>query len=263
MGSNAEPEESRTIQSVERTLEILEALKQLNGARLSELSELTGMSHSSIHHYLMSLQKHGYVVKYGNTYDVSVRFFSLGGYARHRRKIYQDSRDRINDLAAETGETARLVIEHDGHCITVYQTTDEGADQSQTYAGFEESPHSTAAGKAILAELSREEVESIVEYHGLPARTENTIVDEDELYEELERVRSNGYAVDDQECFEGLFCIADSVRTSDGNVLGAISVSAPVDRIDRQEFLEEVTPLLNNTTGVLEISHTYSYWEDN
>ena len=157
----------------------------------------------------------------------------------------------------------RSVIEHDGHCITVYQATDEGVDQSQTYAGFEESPHSTAAGKAILAELSREEVESIVEYHGLPARTENTIVDEDELYEELERVRSNGYAVDDQECFEGLFCIADSVRTSDGNVLGAISVSAPVDRIDRQEFLEEVTPLLNNTTGVLEISHTYSYWEDN
>lgn len=262
MASRSDGDGSRTIQSVEKTLHLLEALKELNGAGVSELAERVDMSPGSVHHYLMSLQKHGYVVKHENQYYVSVRFFSLGGYARHRRELYRNSRNKINELAVQTGETARLVVEHQGHCITLYQTTGPDTPQVETYAGFEEPPHSTAAGKAILAELPDERVERIIDYHGLQAKTENTITDEAELYDELERVRSRGYAVDDEESFEGLFCIADSIRASDGSVLGAISVSAKTANIDREEFLEDVPPLLSNTTGVLEISHTYSYWED-
>lgn len=263
MAPNGDPSESRTIKSVEKTVEILEGLKRLDGARLSELSDYVGMSHGSVHHYLMSLQKGGYIVKHGNKYDLSIRFFSLGGYARQKQQLYRESRSRINELASQTGETVRLVIEHEGHCITIYQASGAEDDQSQTYAGFEEFPHSSAAGKAILAELPDERIEAIVDARGLPQRTEHTIVDRDELYEELETVRSRGYAIDDRECFDGLFCIAESIKSSNEEVLGAISVSTSVHRLDRDAFLETVPPLLSNTTGVLEISHTYSYWEDN
>lgn len=109
--------------------------------------------------------------------------------------------------------------------------------------------------------MPAERVAAILDSHGLPRRTEHTITDETALYDELERVMSRGYASDDEECFEGLFCIAESIRSSESEVLGAISVSAPTEDLDREAVLEQVPPLLSNSTGVLEISQTYSYWE--
>lgn len=260
MANTTPGDESRTIKSVEKTLHILEALKRLDGAGISELAGAVNMSHGSVHHHLMSLQKHGYVVKHNNEYFVGIRFFSLGGYARQKQELYRESREKIDELANQTTETARLVVEHRGHCITLYQSSVPTSTAS-IYTGFEERPHSTAAGKAILAAHPPDRVDEILEYHGLPERTENTITDEFELRAELETVRNRGYAVDNEECVEGLFCIADSIATPDGTVLGAISVSAPVDRIDTDGFVDEIAPLINNATGVLEISHTYHPWE--
>lgn len=254
--------ESRTIKSVEKTFRLLEALKRADGAGITELSELVPMSRGSIHHYLASLEKHGYVTKRGDRYYVDVRFLALGGYARRHEKLYHESRSKIDELAEETGATSRLVVERQGHCITIYQTSSLDETDVDTYEGFEEAPHTTAAGKAILAELPHSNVEALVEYHGLHARTSNTITDEEELYSVLETVRSRGYAVDDEECFEGVLCVADAITTSDGAVHGALSVSAQVADIDRAEFLESVPPLLNNATGVVEISHTYSGWDN-
>jgi DNA-binding IclR family transcriptional regulator len=94
----------------------------------------------------------------------------------------------------------------------------------------------------------------------MTARTQHTITDEDRLYEELETVRSAGHAVDDEECFEGWFCVADSIVTPDDSVVGAISVSAPIHRIDPESFVDETAPRLTNVTGVLGINHTYSRW---
>jgi DNA-binding IclR family transcriptional regulator len=253
---------SRTIKSVEKTLAVLEALKETGGAGVTALSERVDMSPGSIHHYLASLEKHGYVTKRDGAYYVGARFLSLGGHARQQLAIYNESREKIDELATETGETARLVGNCQGHFLTLYQHSDRPGRATNTYEGFEEAPHSTAAGKAILAALPTETAEEIVAYHGLPSRTENTITDPAELDAELERVRSRGFAVDDEECFEGVLCLADSITTSNGAVHGAISVSAPVERIDRESFVDSTAPLLSNATGVVGISQTYSGWDE-
>jgi DNA-binding IclR family transcriptional regulator len=261
MGATEVDSDARTLRSVENTFRILEALKATDGAGLTELAELVDMSHSSVHHYLTTLRERGYVVKRDTEYDLGIRFFSLGGYTRHRQDLYSESREKVNELAAETGETARLVVEHRGHCITLYQSSEAETTTPNTYAGFEEKPHSTGAGKAILAALPEDRASRILAYHEMTERTEHTITDEARMFRELERVRKQGYAVDDEECFEGWFCVADSITTPDGSVLGAISVSAPVHRIDPERFTDETVPLLNNATGVLGINHTYSQWE--
>lgn len=260
MSADSQSGDERTLKSVENTFQILEALKRLEGAGLSELAEIVGISHSSVYHYLLTLQKQGYVVKHDKEYFLGVRFFSLGGYIRHKQDVYRESREKINELAAETGETARLVVEHQGHCITLYQASEAETTSPNTYAGFEEKPHSTSAGKAILAALPPDRAEELLDFHELTARTDHTITDRDVLARELETIRSQGYAVDDEECFEGWFCVADSIVTPDNSVVGAISVSAPVHRIDRDSFMDETVPLLTNATGVLGINHTYSHW---
>lgn len=260
MATESQSDRTRTLKSVENTFRILEALKRTDGAGLSELADIVGISHSSVYHYLMTLQEEGYVVKRDKEYFLGVRFFSLGGYARQRQDVYSEAREKVNEIAAETGETARLVVEHQGHCITLYQATEAETTTPNTYAGFEEKPHSTAAGKAILAALPAERAAQLLTLHEMTARTEHTITDEDRLYEELETAREQGYAVDDQECFEGWFCVADSIVTPDDAVIGAISVSAPVHRVDPESFTDETVPLLTNATGVLGINHTYSHW---
>jgi len=261
MTDQEQGDEDRTLKSVENTFEILQTLKRVDGAGLSELAELVDMSHSSVYHYLLTLQKQGYVIKHDKEYFLGVRLFSLGGYARQNQDLYSESRKKVNELAHQTGETARLIIEYQGHCITLYQSSEAETTTPDTYAGFSSKPHSTSAGKAILAAVPAEKAERLLGAHELTERTDNTITDKEKLYRELEAIRSQGFAIDDEECFEGWFCVADSITTPDGTVLGAISVSAPKHRIDPEPFADETVPLLNNATGVLGINHTYSKWE--
>jgi DNA-binding IclR family transcriptional regulator len=119
MNADIQTDKTRTLNSVENTFQILEALKRTDGAGLSELADIVGMSHSSVYHYLLTLMGLGYVVKHDKQYFLGLRFFSLGGYVRHQQDVYSEAREKVNELAVETGETARLVVEHQGHCITL------------------------------------------------------------------------------------------------------------------------------------------------
>lgn len=261
---NGVAEESRRIGSVDKALRILTFLKKRGGATVTEVADELGMTAGSVHPYLMSLVGEGFVTKRGDQYALSIRFLSLGGFVRRQNRLFRIARESIDQLARDTDATARLVVEHDGYAITMYQSTapEIPPTATHTYEGFEESMHSTAAGKAMLAELSRERVECIIERRGLSERTPRTITDEDELAAELKRVRSQGYAVDDRECFDDIICLSDSIVTPDGTLLGAVSVSARADRVDRHAFVAETQDHLHDVTGVIEIEYVYSTWDE-
>jgi IclR family acetate operon transcriptional repressor len=91
--------------------------------------------------------------------------------------------------------------------------------------GRRELPHVSAAGKAILACLPEAEVRRIVAETGLPRRTRNTITDVEDLVRDLAVISKRGYALDDEEDDEGVFCIAAAFRSMDGSPLGAISIT--------------------------------------
>lgn len=252
----------RTIGAVEKTFRILEVLKERDGARLTELAESVDMSHSSVHHYLATLRESGYVVKRDETYDVGVRFLTLGGYARNKERLYRIAKEKVDELAVELDGTARLVVESNGVGITFYQATPRATREPNTYEGFEEDLHATAAGKAILAELPAERVADIVDDEELTEHTANTITDRGELLDELETIREQDYAYDEEEVFEDVTCIASSIMGSDGSVLGAISVSVTTSTVDVDQFLSEIPPALQNATGTIGINYTYSSWQD-
>jgi DNA-binding IclR family transcriptional regulator len=219
------------------------------------------MSHSSVHHYLATLRQYGYVVKTDNTYDVGPRFLTLGGYARNQNQLYRLAKQKVDELAAELGGTTRLVVESHGVGITFYQATPRSVTEPKTYEGYEDDLHATAAGKAILAEHPPERVEELLG-NDLPEHTESTITDRDELLAELEQIREQDYAHDDEEVFEGVTCIASSIVASDRRVLGAISVSVPTGDIDEETFRSKIPPALQNATGTIGINHTYSSWQN-
>jgi DNA-binding IclR family transcriptional regulator len=105
--------------------------------------------------------------------------------------------------------------------------------------------HSSATGKAILATYSEEKVNEVIDEWGLPAQTKNTITDRDELFTELEEIRSRGYAINDQEITEGLYSVGAVVREPDGSILGGISVGGPAYRLSQDTIEKAARPLLD------------------
>jgi len=97
--------------------------------------------------------------------------------------------------------------------------------------GIQRHLHSTAAGKAILAEMPEQRVMDIISEHELPAETEHTITDPDSLVEELDEIREHGIAYNDEESVEGLRAVGVPVRGSNGIAIGALSVSGPSNRL--------------------------------
>ena len=250
---------SRTIGSVETSFRILEEIRRRNGAGVTELAEALDLSKSAVHHHVATLAQHNYLAKMDGRYRVGLRLLTFGGHARREEELFTAGRDDADRLARTTGETARLIIENTGYGLTLYQATGENADDPPTHTGTMEHLHSTAAGKAFLAALPREEVGAIVDQGGLKRFTPNTIVDREALYDELASIRSEGFAFDDEEQFEGVRCVATTITDDGDDLLGAVSVSAPVERMDDRRFRTGIPDALRGVSNAVERVDDYRF----
>jgi len=118
--------------------------------------------------------------------------------------------------------------------------------------------HQTAAGKAILSRLPRERVVDIVEEWGLPAATENTTTDREELLEELDAVADRGVAFNDEEQLDGVKAVGVPVDGADGRVAGAFSVASPANRMTEDRFTEEIPKILLGVANEFELENAMS-----
>jgi DNA-binding IclR family transcriptional regulator len=233
---------TRTVKATERSLTIVETLQRLNGARVTELAEELDVSKSTAFNHLATLQRRGYVVMEGDEYHLGLRFSNLGEYARNRKQSYVWARELADYLEERTNLESAFVVEENGRGMYLKSETGEMTDPNiHPQVGSRLYLHATASGKAILAELSREEVEWIADRWGLPAQTDNTITEVDELLDELATVRRRGYAINEGENSEGVRAVAVSVDGPDGTLLGAVSVSGPSYRMSGQ-WLEDELP---------------------
>ncbi|GCF15956.1 IclR family transcriptional regulator [Haloarcula mannanilytica] len=262
MTNSSGKRERKTIQSVETALEILEVIREKEIAGVTEIADEFGRSKSTVHHYLATLEEHGYLERSDGKYQLGLRFLTLGGKVREQEQLYHLGKSDVDKLARETGEKARLIVERDGYGITLYQSSGNAIEDTPTHVGSIEELYCTAAGKAFLAELPDEEVSTYLGEKTMHAYTQNTITDPEELRDQLEAIRSRGIAFDDEERYDGIRCVASSIVSSDDTLLGALSVSAPVDRVSDERFRSEIPDLLQNIVGVVEINTTYSRWED-
>lgn len=247
------------LRTTENTIRVVKTLKDLDRAGVTELANELEMSKSTVHDHLATLKKHNYVTSYDDgTYELGLGFFEIGEYARKRRKIYEIAKPEVQALAGETGELANLMVEEHGRGVYLYRARGENAVTLDTHTGKRRYLHNTALGKAILAHLPESRVDEILDQHGLPAATKNTITDRDLLKKKLETIRDNGIAYCGQERVEGLQCVAAPILSNDDRVLGAVSVAAPTTRMKGERFEEEIPELVLQAANVIEINVTYS-----
>jgi DNA-binding IclR family transcriptional regulator len=246
----------RRLKTVDDATAIIRALSRLDGAGVTELSDYLDISKSSVHSHLATLRNAGFLVKEGDDYRLSYEFLLLGEYIRSSTPLYEFGKSKANDLAAETGHYAHLYVEEMGLGINIYeaQGARAGNYEYQSLKLQQREPlHVTASGKAVLAHLSAERVDEIVEEHGLERYTENTITDEEALFDELERIREQGYAVNDEEEVDGFRAVAAPIRVEGDRVLGSISVSGPRTQLSGDSFTEELPERVLNASNLIQI----------
>jgi DNA-binding IclR family transcriptional regulator len=254
----ADQQNPNAVKTAQTTFAILEELKQRNEATVTELTDTFDLSKSSIHNYLSTLEQDGYIVKEDKTYRIGLRLLDLGGHALHRERIYDIAKDEVTALAEETGELANLLVEQDGRGIYLHRAHGADAVKTDSYIGQRVYLHNTALGNAILAHLPSARINEIIDQHGMPATTENTITDRDDLFTRLERVREEDVAFDDEARVKGLRCVAVPIVNNNDTVEGAISVSGPTSRFQDQRFREELPAKLKSVANVIELNITYT-----
>lgn len=252
-----------TVATTQLSLDILDTVSRLNGARLPDIVEELDVAKSTAHKHLTTLLENGYLVKTDDTYRIGLKFLNLGERARTRWPGFQHIEEAVAELTERTDEECDFVAPDRGRIITIAESyhkwvkygSDSGDDSSKDYRAHTGSyyhMHATASGLAILASYSDERVKEIADRWGLPARTEHTITTREELHEELEAIRDRGYAVDDQGYTEGMRSVGKAVHGTDDSVVGALSVSGPAYRVDGRVLEREIPNALTDVVADLE-----------
>lgn len=244
--------ERRSVQSVERALDLLEGLAGADGeTSITALAARTGLHVSTAHRILATLLRRGYVRQNPDTsrYYAGAKLAALTEGRSRFGELRLRARGLLRTLAETTRETANLSVLDDN--AAVYLETAPGPQMVRlfTTVGNRVPLHATGAGKALLAWLPAPRRETILETIELRQHTAHTISDTGALRRALEEIRERGYAVDDEEFDDGVRCVAVAVGPI-GAPLAALSVSGPANRLGRPR-LGELAPVLRRAAQEL------------
>lgn len=245
----------RRIKTTDTVTGIIEALHEMDGATLAELAQELDYAKSTLHSHLRTLEDKEYVVRTGTEYVLSLRFLYHGMYTKNRFEISRVGQPVIDNLAEVTGEVAWIIVEQHGRAVYLNKAMGEKAIQTHASIGGRGYLHHLATGKVILAHLPDDRIDEIIDQHGLPKLTPNTITDPDELKEELAEIHREGIAVNDKETLEGLRAVGAPVLY-DG-IRGAVCVSGPANRLTVERCQDDVKPLLLEATNEIELKLQY------
>jgi IclR family acetate operon transcriptional repressor len=243
----------RSVQSVDRALDLLEALAAAEGeVSITALAARTSLHVSTVHRLLSTLLRRGYVRQNPETsrYYAGAKLATLSEGRSRFGELRLRVRPVLRSITEATRETANLVVLDDLAAVYIETVPSPQVVRLFTQAGNRVPLHATGAGKALLAALPTARRDGVLDRIELRAYTPHTIVDPTALRRALEEVRERGYAIDDEEYDDGVRCVAVPVTGGPNELIGAISISAPASRLTRQRCIELV-PLLRRAASEL------------
>ena len=233
------------LQTIQKAGELL-ALYDRNHTEwgVREVAEKLKMAKSSTHDLMSSLAKLGFLNKTEDSrYRLGWRLVTLSEVLLATTELRQEAHPVMEELAVQYQETIHLAVLDDTQAVYVNKLEGRQAVRVElTSLGARLYAHCSALGKVLLAYSSEEEVKRIIQTAGLPRFTPNTITDEEELGQNLAKIRRQGFAYDMEEILPDLCCVAAPIYNHLGHVIAAISMSIPAYRFRRSqtEFREGV-----------------------
>lgn len=229
------------VQSLERAFSILETIADTGGViTLSQLAADTGLPLPTIHRLVRTLVDLGYLRQEpSRQYSLGPRLIRLGETTSRRLATW--ARPHLSAVVSELGESVNLAMLDGDQIVYVGQVMpSQNSMRMFTEVGRRVDPHTTAVGKAILADYPQAAVRGLLERTGMAARNQHSLTTPDAFLTELERTRERGYALDNQEQEIGVRCVAVVVP---GGARLAISMSGPLTRMGDDAIERAVSPL--------------------
>jgi IclR family acetate operon transcriptional repressor len=256
------------VHSVERALELLGTLADAgaDGMTVSDLGRSLEISKSSAYAILQTMLAHGFVADsgegMGRRYRLGMALARLGDIVTSQIALGDVAVPVLRSLTAATGLTSRVAVFDEPYAVVIGSI--DAANSAIQFASNlfkRELMHSSAVGKSMLATLDETHVRTLLRHAGMPRKTSRTITDPDEMLRELEDVAGQGYALDDEEDVDGIFCVASVVRDYTGGCAGAIGVTGlrldlPDSRLHElgvatREHARRISDLLGAPTGAI------------
>lgn len=234
---------------------VLQALRDLDGAGVSEVATQLDVSVGSAHKHLNTLRELGFVDKDGTTYHLGLRFLAFGTRARDRRRIYHVARPHVQKLSSAATETASVAVEENGTGFYLYSARPNRGETPAQHEGRSAPLHATASGKAVLAAMATDRRDDVLAAATLDGYTANTITGRQELLAELQTVRDQGLAYDREEHRDGHVAVAASVSDETGTPVGAIEISGSAGRLRGKRLEEDVAGLVLSTAKSVETEY--------
>jgi len=236
---------------VERSFKILEQLATTGSTGVTELAEKLDIPKTTAHSYLKTFEKMGYAINEDGEYRLSLRILLHAGRLRHSSAFYKIGRPQVDRLARETGEAVNLGVPETGQRVIIYGAEGENAVWDDVPLGSRTPLNLTAIGKAILSSWSEPRLERFLTEHTLGNTTEHSLHTEAALLDDIEVTRDRGYSVENEEHILGVRAFGMPITTSDGAVVGAISITGPNSRLRQEETETELVNKLRQTANII------------
>ncbi|MFC7140761.1 IclR family transcriptional regulator [Halosimplex aquaticum] len=245
------PDDGKTVQTAVTSFEILEGIRELDGAGPTALADHLDRSKSGVYKHVRTLADRGYLVEDGGEYRLGLGMWTLGAGARSEYPV-EAGRRTVDSLVASVGHVASLVVYENGVASSVYRER-PGADVDTVGSLGDSLPlHATAAGKAVLAHLPDTERRTVLDEQPLTEHTAETITDTAALTEELESVRGQRTATELEEYREGVHGVASPVLDEEGIPIGAVYVTGPPESLSETRLEAKISGLVVSASRSVE-----------
>jgi DNA-binding IclR family transcriptional regulator len=248
----------RTVRSTENACQILDELRTRSTAGVTELADALDYAPSAVHAQLNTLQDCGFVRKDGTEYRLSFTMLEFTQSILDQFGDFDAIRSEIDTLARNCDEVAQFGTNEGGRIVHLHKSKGDSAVETGSFLGKRERLHCTGLGKAILSTMDEAEIDELLHASDLPRKTGNTITTREELLDELEAIRSRGYAIDDEENVRGLRCVAMPIMASPDENLGAISITGPISRMTDDRIESELVDLLSKSANIIELNYKFA-----
>ena len=245
---------SQTNQSSEKLLNMLEILSnQSEPVRLQDIARLCNLNSSTALRFITALQKKNYVAQDIDTgrYYCTLKVCALAENISSSLSMRKVALPYMRNISRVFSESCNLTI--DDNMQVLYVETIKGPSKmliSTQKIGHIAPLHCTGAGKLFLSEYPAVRLEHVFRVMGLKEYTGKTITEEDKLKQELALIRERGYALDNEECEDGVRCVAAPVRDHTGSIIAVLSVSGPAVRMSNELIFSNLEYLLHTTEQI-------------
>lgn len=244
-------EDEPVVNATVNSFRVLEAVRDLDGAGVSEIAREVDRSKGGVYRHVKTLERLGYLTRRDDSYELAIGLWTLAADVPERLLTAEGWRT-LDSVAASNDYSVTLLLYETGRAVYAYQECSPAVEPLIGGLGDAAPMHAAAAGKAILAYLSDDRIEALIEGSELPAMTGETITDADALHSALAAVRDRRIAVERGERVAGLHSVAAPILVDPRRPIGAIAVSATDEELGTVDLESEVSSFVVNASLAIE-----------